>query len=99
MQEQPHISVAGHGQFIMVWPTIVFPRTTSYGGYLVGSYWSYCQGLALMDNASPWGACLDALEIYGPYQTIVEVRSMPAPSTAHIEELETDSELASWSLL
>ena len=85
MQEQPQSSVGTH---IMVWPTIVFPRTT-------GSYWSYCQGLALMDNASAWVACSDALEIYGPYQTIVDVHNMP--STVHIEELDSDSEWTSLS--
>ena len=84
MQEQPQSSGAP-GQFIMVWPTIVFPCTT-------GNYWSYCQGLALMDNASAWGACSDALEIYGPYG-FVDVENMP--STVHIEELDSDSEWTS----
>lgn len=69
-------------QFVMVWPTIVFPSRL-----MSTSYWSYCQGLALMDGASPWIASPDALEIYGPYQTIVDV-----PTSVQIEELESDSE-------
>ena len=93
MQEHPS-SAHSDGQFVMVWPTSVFPREPGYSGVpcaITGaqSYWSYCQGLALMDGASPWVASPDALEIYGPSETIVEVPST-IPSTVHIEELDSD---------
>ena len=40
-----------------------------------------------MDGASPWIASPEALEIYGPYQAIVDV-----PTSVQIEELQSDSE-------
>ena len=84
----------------MAWPTIVFPREPGYSGVpcaITGaqSYWSYCQGLALMDGASPWVASENALEIYGPYETIVDVPSA-IPSTVQIEELGSDSDDEDW---
>ena len=68
------------GSFVMVWPTIVFPCSDG------PMYWSYCQGLALMDGASAWEAHPDALEFYGPYETTVEPIEIPS-STVVIEEL------------
>lgn len=92
MQEHPSLTHPD-GQFVMVWPTIVFPLGPGYSGDQ--SYGSYCQGLALMEGASPWVASPDALQIYGPYQTIVEVPS-EIPSTVRIEELDSDSGIADW---
>ena len=48
-----------------------------------------------MDGASPWVASPDALEIYGPYQTIVEVPS-EILSSVQSEELESDSDEEDW---
>ena len=76
------------GTWIMVWPTIVFPCYSCSDRRW--SYWSYCQGLALMDGASAWEVNPDALEIYGPYETTVE--PIEIPSTVVIEELPSDSE-------
>ena len=86
MQENP--AAGPCSGFVVTWPTIVFPRDKQ-------SYWSYCQGLALMDRVSPWACCLDALELYGPYQLIVEVPIdiSQIPSTVEIEELESDEEV------
>lgn len=65
MQLQPS-QVQNDNQFVMVWPTIVFPLGPGYGG----RYGSYCKGLALQDGASAWIAHQDALEIYGPYNFV-----------------------------
>ena len=78
----------------MVWPTIAFRCSNPHSG--MANWWSYCQGLALMDRASPWVCHFNALEFYGPYQAIVEV---PIPidisqisSTVKIKELDSDDD-------
>ena len=73
MQEHPS---AWQSPGVMVLPTIVFPRRGVQAFEDGLTYWSYCQGLAL-DGSSPWKASPDALEIYGPYQFIAEVRLWP----------------------
>ena len=81
--------LAGVGWSGMVWPTIVFPLGPSYGEQ---AYGSYCQGLALEDGARAWVAHPEDLEIYGPYQSIVQVPPEPneIPSTVRIVELTSD---------
>ena len=68
MQEYPG-PTHPDGKFVMVWPTIVYPvnsDTCLHEEWRLW-YWSYCQGLALQPNASPWVANPDALELYSEY--------------------------------
>ena len=93
MQEHPSPTHT-NGQFVMVWLTIVFLRDVSGRGDLRMSccWYSYCQGLALQDGASPWVANSDALEFYGRYEAIVEVPH-EIPSTVQITEVQCDSDM------
>ena len=87
MQERPS---ACQSPGVMVWPTIVFPRKDDRALYDGLFWWSYCQGLAL-NGSSPWKASPDALEIYGPYQFIAEVRLWPF-GTLMINECQDDED-------
>ena len=91
MQENPTADPAG---FVIVWPTIVYPCSSPRNNC---EYWSYCQGLALMDRASAWACSRGALDLYGSYQLIVEVPIdiSQIPSTVQIRELESDEEVES----
>ena len=91
MQEDPTPDPGGRA---IVWPTIVFPDYSN--PFDQNAWWSYCQGLASMDRTSPWHCSLDALELYGPYELIVEVPVdiSQIPSTVEILELESDEEVA-----
>ena len=92
MQENPTADPAGHAT--IVWPTIVFRCSNPCPG--MANWWSYCQGLALMDGASPWACHFNALEFYGPCQAIVDVPIPIDISQSEIEELEIDEESMSY---
>ena len=79
-------------RMVIVWSTIVFPDSSSFDP---NACWSFHQGVALEDGASPWHCSLDALELYGPYELIVEVPVdiSQIPSTVEIVELESDEEV------
>ena len=90
MQESPEATRCSG--FVFVWPTIAYPSDDN------STWYSYCQGLALQDNASPWICSPDALEFYGPWQYIVDpIDISQFPSSVIIEELESDTEMESES--